>query len=112
MRVVDGVWLDRANPQLSSFKQARAWLRKGGAFAVAPEGTRSHTNALLPGKPGVAYLAASSGVPIVPGGHIGPDIVWDAGKRLRKPVLRMLWRAFHAAAAAPCGPRRRPAGRH
>jgi 1-acyl-sn-glycerol-3-phosphate acyltransferase len=89
VRVIDGVWLDRANPQASSFKQAMAWLRKGGAFGVAPEGNRSPTNALLPGKPGVAYLAALSGATIVPGGHTGPDLVWNEWKRLRKPVLRM-----------------------
>ena len=89
VRVIDGVWLDRANPQASSFKQALAWLRKGGAFGVAPEGNRSPTNVLLPGRPGVAYLAAMSGATIVPGGHTGTDIVWDEWKRLRKPVLRI-----------------------
>jgi 1-acyl-sn-glycerol-3-phosphate acyltransferase len=89
VRVIDGVWLDRANPQASSFKQALAWLRKGGAFGVAPEGNRSPTNALLPGKPGVAYLAAMSGATIVPGGHTGTERVWQSWLRLRKPVLRM-----------------------
>ncbi len=87
--VVGGVWLNRENPEMSSFKQALAWLRAAGAFGVAPEGTRSHTNALLPGKPGVAYLAAVSGVPIVPGGHTGTERMWQSWLRLRKPRLHM-----------------------
>ena len=82
--VVDGVWLNRENPDLSSFRIALAWLRAGKAFGVAPEGTRSPTQSLLPGKEGVAYLAAMSGAPIVPGGHTGTERVGREWLRLRK----------------------------
>jgi 1-acyl-sn-glycerol-3-phosphate acyltransferase len=41
-------------------------LRKGGIYVVAPEGTRSKTEALLPGKSGAAYLAAKLDMPIIP----------------------------------------------
>lgn len=89
VKVVDGIWLDRENPDLSSFKQALQWLRAGRAFGVAPEGTRSRTRALLPGKPGVAYLAATSGAPVVPGAHTGTENMLGAWLRLRRPVLRL-----------------------
>jgi len=41
-------------------------LKKGGVFVIAPEGTRSKTEALQQAHPGVAYFAVKTGVPIVP----------------------------------------------
>ena len=40
-------------------------MKKGGMMVIAPEGTRSKTEALQVGKPGAAFLAAKSGYPVL-----------------------------------------------
>ena len=51
-----------------AYRTARAVLDAGRVLAVSPEGTRSPDGALQPAKPGVALLAARSGVAILPVG--------------------------------------------
>ncbi len=46
-------------------------LKRGEVLGLAPEGTRSTSGALQIGKPGVAFIAAHAGVPIVPLGITG-----------------------------------------
>jgi 1-acyl-sn-glycerol-3-phosphate acyltransferase len=41
-------------------------MQKGGLMVIAPEGTRSKTEALQEGKMGVAFLASKSGFPVMP----------------------------------------------
>ena len=89
VNAVQGVWLNRENPDLSSMKAALDFLKAGRLFAVAPEGTRSPTGALIEGKEGVAYLAMQSGAPIVPGGITGTEDGTQQLWRLRKPKLRI-----------------------
>jgi len=60
------LWIDRENPDVRLLKHIYTELKKGGLLVIAPEGTRSRTKSLLPGKPGAAYLAARGGVPILP----------------------------------------------
>ena len=87
VNVIGGVWIDRDNPDRKALKAALDYLRGGRAFGVAPEGTRSRTKALLPGKEGVAYLAAASGAPVVPAAHTGTEkVLWEFLK-LRRPRL-------------------------
>ncbi len=83
----EGVWLNRENPDLSSIKEALKLIKQGRIFAVAPEGTRSPTDALIEGKEGVAYLAIQSQVPIIPAAITGTEHVVQAWKRFRRPVL-------------------------
>lgn len=89
INAMDGVWLNRENPDMSSFKIALAWLREGHIFGVAPEGTRSLTHSLQEGKEGVAYLAALSGATIVPGGQTGTEKMGRQWLRLRRPRLTL-----------------------
>lgn len=87
VNVVGGVWIDRDNPDRRALRAALELLGQGQAFGVAPEGTRSRTKALLPGKEGVAYLAAASGAPVVPAAHTGTEkVLWELLK-LRRPRL-------------------------
>lgn len=60
------IWLDRFNADIGSIREIIARMKAGGILVIAPEGTRSKTEALAEGKPGVAYLAMKAGVPIVP----------------------------------------------
>ena len=41
-------------------------MKKGGMLVIAPEGTRSKTEALQEAKLGVAFLASKSGYPVLP----------------------------------------------
>ncbi|MBU2611456.1 MAG: 1-acyl-sn-glycerol-3-phosphate acyltransferase [Chloroflexi bacterium] len=63
---LDGIFIDRFNPDLRALREAMKRLQKGGVLAIAPEGTRSRTGALIEAKPGGIYLAWKAGVPILP----------------------------------------------
>jgi 1-acyl-sn-glycerol-3-phosphate acyltransferase len=54
-------------------------LRAGRAFGIYPEGTRSRDGRLYKGRTGVAWLALTAGVPVVPVGLIGTDEVQPIG---------------------------------
>jgi 1-acyl-sn-glycerol-3-phosphate acyltransferase len=62
-----------------SLDAALAVLRAGGAFGIYPEGTRSRDGRLYKGRTGVAFLALTAGVPIVPVGLVGTDEVQPVG---------------------------------
>lgn len=65
-RSVNGIWLNRYEADYSALRQILARMEEGGILAIAPEGTRSKTEALQEGKMGVAFLASKSGYPILP----------------------------------------------
>ena len=54
-------------------------LRAGRAFGIYPEGTRSRDGRLYKGRTGVAWLALTAGVPIVPVGLEGTEAVQPVG---------------------------------
>lgn len=67
-------------------------LRDGDAFSIYPEGTRSLDGRLYKGRTGVAWLALSAGVPIVPVAVRGTDELQpDGGSRwsIRRRVVRV-----------------------
>jgi 1-acyl-sn-glycerol-3-phosphate acyltransferase len=64
--LLDVIWVDRYHADLGAMRAALKRLRQGQVLTIAPEGTRSKTEALLPGRPGVSYLAAKAQVPIIP----------------------------------------------
>ncbi|MFO7537838.1 MAG: lysophospholipid acyltransferase family protein [Chloroflexota bacterium] len=66
VRQVDGIWLNRFDTDFHALREVHKRLKGGGILAIAPEGTRSRSGKLLPGKQGAAFLAAKAGVPIVP----------------------------------------------
>jgi len=65
-RAVNGVWLNRFEADYSALRQILDRMKAGGMLVIAPEGTRSQTEALQVGKMGVAFLAAKSGYPVLP----------------------------------------------
>ena len=60
------IWVARGEADLSAIRQAVGALKAGWPIGMAPEGTRSLTRALQPGKVGAAYLADRAGVPLLP----------------------------------------------
>src|SRR5262245_46451712 len=65
-RAVNAIWLNRFEADYSALRQILTRMEQGGILAIAPEGTRSKTEALQEGKMGVAFLASKSGYPILP----------------------------------------------
>jgi len=65
-RASNAVWLNRFETDFSALKQILERMKQGGLLVIAPEGTRSKTEALQEGKMGVAFLASKSGYPVVP----------------------------------------------
>jgi 1-acyl-sn-glycerol-3-phosphate acyltransferase len=66
-------------------------LRAGQAFGIYPEGTRSRDGRLYRGRTGVAWLALTADVPVVPVGLIGTEDVQPVGAsmpRLAKVTVR------------------------
>ena len=65
-RAVDAIWLNRFEADFGALREILARMEKGGMLVIAPEGTRSKTEALQQAKPGVAFLAGKSGYPVLP----------------------------------------------
>lgn len=66
VKKTDALWLERFSTDFRALRSTLARLKTGDVLVIAPEGTRSPTGALLPGKAGAAYLAAKSGLPLLP----------------------------------------------
>ncbi len=60
-------------------------LADGNVFGIYPEGTRSLDGRLYRGRTGVAWLALTSGAPVVPVSLHGTDRLQPVGKRLPRP---------------------------
>jgi 1-acyl-sn-glycerol-3-phosphate acyltransferase len=60
---------------IQSLEVALGVLGRGDAFGIYPEGTRSRDGRLYRGRTGVAHLALTAGVPVVPVGLTGTENV-------------------------------------
>lgn len=85
------LFVDRFNPDLKALRKMIDLMESGNALVIAPEGTRSHTGALIEGKPGVAYLAARSGFPVVPVAITGTEdkVILENLKHFRKSKITL-----------------------
>lgn len=83
VRQMDAIWLNRHEADFHALRLVKKRLKAGGIAAIAPEGTRSAQRALQPGKPGAAWLAAQTGVPLVPVGITGTEDA-EVTRRLRR----------------------------
>ncbi|MFP3714290.1 lysophospholipid acyltransferase family protein [Puerhibacterium sp. TATVAM-FAB25] len=95
--------VDRQDPRAGqrSLEDALVVLRRGGAFGIYPEGTRSRDGKLHPGHTGVAWLALAGQAPVVPVALRGTDKVQPVGKRLPRP-----YRGVQVHFGAPIDPSR------
>lgn len=86
-KVAGGIYIDRSKADFTAFREAVIALKQGRALGVAPEGTRSSSGGLLPGKAGTALLAIKAGVPIVPVGITGTEDSVKKLLRLQRPKI-------------------------
>ncbi|WP_114422216.1 lysophospholipid acyltransferase family protein [Nocardioides houyundeii] len=77
---------DDSRAALSSLDVALEVLARGEAFGIYPEGTRSRDGRLYRGRTGMAHLALSAGVPVVPVGLSGTQELQPVGARLPRLV--------------------------
>jgi 1-acyl-sn-glycerol-3-phosphate acyltransferase len=87
-----GIWLDRFNADIGAIREVLTRMKAGGILVIAPEGTRSKTETMAEGKPGVAYLALKVGVPIVPVGLVGTEdrVVLNRLKHFKKSEIKII----------------------
>ncbi len=76
-------------------------LQQGGVLAIYPEGTRAPDTRLHKGKTGVARLAVSCAVPVVPVGLVGTRTVQPPGSMIMRPFHPVTVR-FGAPVTYPC----------
>ena len=80
--------VDRSDPRaaLRSLELGEEVLRRGEAFGVYPEGTRSPDGRLHRGRTGVARMALNSGATLLPCAVIGTDRVQPPGSNGIRPA--------------------------
>lgn len=88
---INTIWVNRDGTDIRSLRQVQKRLQAGGMAIIAPEGTRSPTEALIEAKSGAAYLAAKAKVPVVPISVIGTEdrVVKERLRRLRRLKLQI-----------------------
>ena len=77
---------DDSKAALASLDTALQVLGRGEAFGIYPEGTRSRDGRLYRGRTGVAHLALTAGVPVVPVGLAGTERLQPVGSTLPRVV--------------------------
>jgi 1-acyl-sn-glycerol-3-phosphate acyltransferase len=85
-RAVNAVWLNRFEADHAALRQILERMKEGGLLVIAPEGTRSKTEALQEAKMGVAFLASKSGFPVLPVAVTGTEdrLILENLKRFRR----------------------------
>ncbi len=100
-RSLNALFIDRYNNDLKTLRQVIRRLQTGEVLGIAPEGTRSQTEQLISGKPGAAYIAAKTGVPVFPTAVTGSEdrVVLANLKRLKRtPVSIKIGTPFYIPA--------------
>jgi 1-acyl-sn-glycerol-3-phosphate acyltransferase len=81
------IYLAPDSKSVFALRQAVAVLRAGHVVLIAPEGRVSLTSALEAGNPGVGYLAAVSGAPVLPIATIGQERLFPNLCRFRRTAV-------------------------
>ncbi len=78
------VWVRPEEIDRDTLKRIITALKAGRSLGLAPEGTRSKTGGLQAAKPGTAWVARVSGVPVLPIALWGVENIQPNLKRLRR----------------------------
>lgn len=89
VRAYGAIPLRRGQADLQAVRLSLKALKEGRVLAIAPEGTRSGHGRLQRGHEGLAFVAAQSGVPIVPFAIYGHADCFANLKRLRRTRLHI-----------------------
>ncbi|HOT91391.1 MAG TPA: lysophospholipid acyltransferase family protein [Anaerolineae bacterium] len=93
LNISEAIWINRTEFDREALLKAMAVLQRGDMLGIAPEGTRSRDGQLHKAKPGVAFLAARTGVDIVPVGITGTATMLQDFARLRRMRIRVTFGA-------------------
>lgn len=85
----DVIPLRRGVVPLGPVRTALGHLARGGAVGLFPEGTRRSSFDPMRARPGAAWLAVQTGVPLVPVAVIGTDRVLGVDNRLHTGRIRV-----------------------
>jgi len=97
-RSLNAIWLNRFEADYAALREILKRMEQGGLMVIAPEGTRSKTEALQEGKPGAAFLAGKSGYPILPVALTGTEdrlIVQNLKRFRRSHITATAGKPFH-----------------
>ena len=89
-RLWGGIPVHRDEYDRAVFDKVLAALTAGYPLLIAPEGERSHVPGMQAAKPGIAYLAERSGLPVIPVAIVGTtDDFWQKATKGKRPLLEM-----------------------
>jgi 1-acyl-sn-glycerol-3-phosphate acyltransferase len=78
--------LDRDDADVAAIRAILHALKAGEPVMLFPEGTRTCDGKLQPAKPGVGFLVAKAGVPVVPARIFGSFEAMGRGRQWPRPV--------------------------
>ena len=113
-RLWGGIPVHRGEYDRAMFETVLAVLRKGYPLLIAPEGGRSHAPGMQVAKPGIAYLAEQSSLPVIPVAIVGTtDDFWQTATKGKRPQLEMrIGKPFHLPPVEGKGAARRESRQH
>ena len=89
LRVAGAIFVHRGQPDRAAMRAILEVLEMGECVAVAIEGTRSRDGRLHEGNNGVAYMAAKTGAPLIPGAVWGTERISSSLRRLRRADVHL-----------------------
>lgn len=87
LRANGTVFINRGEADLAALRGMLAVLKAGYVLVIAPEGTRSRTNQLIPAEKGLGLLVYKTNPVLMPVGMWGTTSFPSAYKRLRRPLI-------------------------
>jgi 1-acyl-sn-glycerol-3-phosphate acyltransferase len=81
----------RGEADLQAIRDAEALLARGGFLGIMPEGTRSRSGGLQPGRPGAAFLAYRTNAPLLPAAVWGTEVIRRPRDLLRRPRVHVVF---------------------
>ena len=91
LNVGEAIWINRSEFDREALVKSIDVLRRGDVLGIAPEGSRSPDGVLQRAKPGVAFLAARTGVSVVPVAITGTRSMAQDFRRLRRMRIRVVF---------------------
>jgi 1-acyl-sn-glycerol-3-phosphate acyltransferase len=89
-RLWGGIPVHRGEYDRAAMEGVLSALRSGYPLLIAPEGERSHAPGMRLARPGIAYIAEQTGLPVVPVGIVGTtDDFWQKASKGKRPQLEM-----------------------